>query len=275
MLKRVDYSQDVHDLKDWEIYEYESQDQHETGINTTRMRLPTRYDIAKYYKRNKLNLERGRWRKKPDGALLDFSDDFDWQITYSFPDTLHSNVSPKGKVYGGSAVTYRRLYLILCERCNYGEFFIDTYFNDVYPHTVKEEIDVALGNIKDELLFYASDVVFVGAVATKKGEFDKRYKVNRGMKKKLKEYERFAQEWEDQKSPELAEIIKRDIISCLETGQIPLNCRHTALTKKHRIWAGYDPDTVFYAMGDLIEHIQLFVRIGGNGQWRTRQGLQV
>ena len=273
-MNRVDYSKDA-ELLDEEIYDYDTRDTHETGINTTRMRLPNRYDLAKYYKRNKRNKERGRWVRKPEEDMFDFTEDFDWQITYSFPDTRHPNESPIGAIYGGNNVTYRRLYLILCERNNYGEFFIDTYFNDVYPNTVKEEIDVALNNIKDELILYASDVVLEGAVATKRGKLDARYRANRGMKKKLKEYQSFAREWEDKKGAELAEIIKEDIISSLETGQIPLNCEHTRSTERARLRAGYNEDPVFYAMGELIEHIQLFIKIGGTGKWRTRQGLLV
>jgi hypothetical protein len=56
-------------------------------------------------------------------------EDFDWQITYSFPSDLHNNVTGLGKIYGGETVTYRRLYLILCEAFNNGEFFVDEYFN--------------------------------------------------------------------------------------------------------------------------------------------------
>ena len=274
MLSR-DYSKDA-ELLDWEIYDYDTKDVHETGINSTRMRLPERYDIAKFYKRNKRNPERGQWVKKGYENLPAFSDDFDWQITYSFPSAIHNNISPLGKVYGGNSVTYRRLYLILCERFNNGEYFIDTYFDSVYPYTIKEDIDVELNNIKGELLLYAEDIVLEDAVVTKSGTLDKRYKSNRGIPSRIRDYHKFASEWEEKKGADLADKIKEDIIRCLENGQIPLN--HTTnmpSTIRRRLEAGYSDDQVFYAFGDLINHIQLFVKIGGNKKWRTRQGLLV
>lgn len=273
------YSRDVIETEGmfaYELLDYDTVEHNWTGINSTRMRLPERYDISKYYKRNKRNPERGQWVKKGYTSLPDISDDFDWQITYSFPSAIHNNVSPLGKVYGGNSVTYRRLYLILCERLNGGEYFIDTYFDKVYPYTVKETIDVELNNIKGELLLYVEDIVLDGAVVTKSGKLDARYKANRGMKSRIRDYQKFASEWEGKKGADLADIIKEDIIRCLENGQIPLN--HTANqpeTVRKRLEAGYSPDQIFFALGDLINHIQLFVKIGGNKKWRTRQGLLV
>ena len=273
---RKNYSRDVIETEGmfaYELLDYDTVEHNWTGINSTRMRLPERYDIAKFYKRNP---ERGQWVRKGYENLPAFSDDFDWQITYSFPSAIHNNISPLGKVYGGYNVTYRRLYLILCERLNNGEYFIDTYFDSVYPYTIKEDIDVELNNIKGELLLYAEDIVLENAVVTKSGTLDKRYKSNRGIPSRIREYHKFASEWEEKKGADLADKIKEDIIRCLENGQIPLN--HTTnmpSTIRRRLEAGYSDDQVFYALGDLINHIQLFVKIGGNKKWRTRQGLLV
>lgn len=264
-------------LLDWEIYDYDTQDVHETGINRKRMRLPERYDIAKYYKRNKRNPERGKWVNKNENEIPEFTDaDFNWQITYSFPSDLHNNVTELGRKYGGETVTYRRLYLILCEAFNGGEFFVDEYFNSVYPKSwVKERVDVELNNLKDELTYYASDLL-EGAVATRKGELDKRYSVvNRGMKTRIREWKAFARQWEEEKGEELAEIVAEDIKRALEVGEIPLNMKLSERTKKLRRYAGLNDTTVFYATGDLIDHIQLFVKIGGTGKWKTEQGLLV
>ena len=271
-----DYSKNEK-LLDWEIYDYDTRDVHETGINRKRMRLPERYDIAKYYKRNKRNQERGRWVRKNENEIPEFTDaDFDWQITYSFPSDLHNNVTELGKIYGGETVTYRRLYLILCEAFNGGEFFVDEYFNSVYPKSwVKERVDVELNNLKDELTYYATDLL-EGAVATKSGVLDKRYKVaNRGMKSRIREWRTFARQWEEEKGEELAELVAEDIKRALEIGEIPLNHKLSAGTKKRRIKAGLSPEPLFYATGDLIDHIQLFVKIGGTGKWKTEQGLLV
>jgi hypothetical protein len=270
-----DYSKNVKLLRN-EIIDYDTVDKHETGINKKRMRLPERYDIAKYYKRNKRNQEKGKWIHKNEDDLLEFTDAyFDWQITYSFPSDLHNNETESGKIYGGKTVTYRRLYLILCEAFNGGEFFVDEYFNSVYPNSwVKERVDVELNNLQDELTYYASDLL-EGAVATTKGELDRRYKANRGKKARIKEWQAFARQWEEEKGEELADYIANDIKRALEVGEIPLNRKLSERTKKLRRSAGLNDETVFYATGDLIDHIQLFVKIGGNGKWKTEQGLLV
>ena len=284
-MRKSDYSKNA-ELLDWEAYDYDTRDVHETGINDNRMRLPDRYDIAKFYKRNKRpssydefgnpRYEKGKWARKAEEDLPDISDDFDWQITYKFPAEIHNNVSPLNKAYGGAHVTYRRLYLILCERFNEGEFFVDEYFNSVYPSSyAKEAVDVELNNLKGELLYYLEDLT-EGAKITTRGTLDKRAtKINRGMASRIREWESFAREWEEEKGYELAEIIKDDIIRALGNGEIPLRHIMSAGTKKKRIQAGYEPEPLFFAMGDLIEHIQLFVKIGGNGKWRTEQGLVV
>ena len=53
-MTRVNYSKDV-PLIDEEILDYDTINHNETGINDGRMRLPTRYDISKFYRRNKRN----------------------------------------------------------------------------------------------------------------------------------------------------------------------------------------------------------------------------
>lgn len=265
------------DLLDIEIFDFDTKDEHETGINDDRMRLPNAYDISKYYKRNRRNREKGKWVKKSDDELLDFSSDFDWQITYKFPNTVRNNKTHLGATYGGANVTFRRLYLILSERFNGGNYFIDDYFDTVYPHTVKKEIDLELNNIKKDLLPVAEDYLD-GAVVTKNGNFDKRYKSNRGMKSKLKEYESFARAWEDNEGVYLAKIIKDDIINCMISGQLQMECishLDSAETKRRRAKAGLSREPVFLATSQLIESLQLFVRIGGNKQWQTKQGILV
>ena len=296
MLK-VDYSDDVL-LLPYEADDYDTKDAraflemdeeppagiHPTEINRTRMRLPERYDIAKYYARLRRNKneewlnpvtdeyetvkrragEYGSWKNKRKKDLPDITSisNVEWQITYNFPDTLHNNVSENGYIYGGETVTYRRLYLILCERFNQGEFFVDTYFRDVYPHSVKEEVDVALLTVKDELRMYKYDVVLNGAKLTRKGNLDKRAtRINEGYEAKLQEYESFKESWENKKGDELADLIAYDIQRALANGEIPLNATHTPETERKRLEAGYDAKTVFYAMGDLIDHIQLYVKI--------------
>ena len=272
------------EIDDYDTISFWEEGEHPTGINKSRMRLPEFYDISMYYQRLKRNSrgkwlnpetgeyetvtrkkgEYGHWKKLPENKLPEVTDvDLNfWRITYNFPDTLHNNRSPLGKTYGGAHVTYRRLYLILCEHYNNREYFVDTYFRDVYPHTVKEEVDVALQSMKDELLMYRNQVVLEGARVTRNGNLDKRFKKqNAPYVKALQEYNTFANNWQDTKGEELAELIADDIKRSLADGVIPLNNIHTKSTEKKRIQVGYDPETVFYAMGDLIDHIQLYVKV--------------
>ena len=284
-LREADYSSDAK-LREYEIYDFDTEDEHETGINDGRMRLPSRYDISKFYKRyatpssydkfGNPRFEQGEWVKKAPEDRPRFTDmDFDWQVTYKFPSTPHNNISPLGKVYGGANVSYRRLYLILCERFNGGEFFVDEYFNSIYPQSwVKEEVDVELNNIKDELMYYAEDIT-EGAKITKAGRLDRRQKGYANYAKALDEWSSYAREWEDDKGERLAERIKDDIIRALANGEIPLNHSLSPKTQRERVRVGYEPEPLFYAMGDLIQHIQLYVKIGGNGKWKTEQGLVV
>ena len=259
---------------------------HPTGINKNRMRLPEFYDISKYYKRYKRDVkaewynpatgeyetvtrnkgEYGRWVDLPKNKVPDITDvDLkDIIITYSFPDTLHNYISPNSHVYGGQTVTYRRLYLILCERFNNGDFFVDEYFKSVYPFTVKDEVDVALQTMKDEIEMYRDQVALSGAKLTKKGQLSKakRYaKINAPYQQAYQEYMQFKEEWEDSHGDELADLIADDIKRALANGEIPLNWEHTRETIRKRVQAGYAEEPVFYAMGDLIDHIQLYVKV--------------
>ena len=265
------------ELLENEIYDFDTKDALETGINEDRMRLPEAYDISKYYKRNRRNREKGKWVRKDESDLADISNDFDWQITYSFPNTVRNNKTSTGSSYGGKNVTFRRLYLILCERFNGGNYFIDDYFDTVYPYTVKKEVDDSLDKIKNDLLSVADDYL-EGAVATKNGNFDRRYKANKGMKSRLRQYETFAKAWEENEGVYLSKIIKDDIINCMLTGQLQASCIahfNEASTKKERERKGLPREPVFLATAQLIESLQLNVRIGGNGKWHTKQGILV
>lgn len=259
-------------LQPYEILDYNTLS--ETGINSFGMKLPKAYDITKYFKRNKRNRNKGKWVKK--GNILDFSDDFDWQITYSFPDTIRDNAS-NGVPYGSPSMSFRRLYLLLCEKYNGGNYFIDEYFDTVYPYTVKDTVDAYLDSVKETMLGVAANYL-ADAVATKRGTFDKRYKQNIQARKNLRDYHLFARQWEEKEGDYLAQIIKDDIINCMATGQLQASCiRHinTERTINKRISAGFEAFPTFMASAQLIESIQLFVKIRGNGQWKSEQGILV
>ena len=273
MLK-IDYSVNA-DLYEFEEFDWDTIRPNETGINDDRMRLPTQYDIAKFYKRYKRKnkygkREEGRWVNKKRADLPDFSDDFEWQITYKFNDHLRIPTTPTGDTYGGNYVTLRRLYLILCERLNGGKFFIDEYFNDVYPYTIKDDVDARLENLKREIIAgYIETAEDFGVRVTKKGTVYKADRRKRGLRKVLNDYSAQAQEWENREGKEIADMIREHIAGCLESGQIPLEIennkpRTTSLRERY----GLPEEPRFYATGQLINNLVLFVRIRGKNEWR-------
>lgn len=292
-MTRVNYSKDA-PLLDEEILDYDTLNYNETEINDGRMRLPSRYDISKFYQRNKRNRgkhragEYGKWKNKEDKDLPDISDDFNWQITYAFPATLRNPKTASGATYGGKHVTFRRLYLILCEHFNGGEYFIDTYFDSVYPYTVKPIIDEKLSVVKQELIELAdSTIEELNEINAEEGleevKINKDGTLSRSAKRRnkraykaLEEYETFAQAWEDSEGEEVASLVKEDIISCVTSGQLP--CQFTSpaqSTMRKRLSAGLGGVPLFSATEQLINSIQLFVKIGGNEEWRTQSGLVV
>lgn len=273
-MRSIDYSDNI------SLYEYESHDwdvslTHVTGINDDRMRLPTRYDIAKFYKRfrrpNKYGKrEEGVWKKKARADLPDISDDFDWQITYDFGDYLRSATTPTGNTYGGEYVTMRRLYLILCERLNGGKFFIDEYFDQVYPLTIKQDVDARLADLKKEITKgYIETATDFGVRVTKKGKVYKADRKKRGLRKVLKEYSVKAEAFEAREGKEIADMIKDHIIGCLESGQLPLEIENnTVATERLRAKYGLPETPRFYATGQLIRSMTLYVRLRGKNEWR-------
>ena len=267
-MRSIDYSEDV-DLYEHEQYDWDTVRPNETGINDGRMRLPTRYDIAKFYRRNKRNKEQGKWTKKKSEDLLDFSDEFDWQITYNFDDYLRNPMTPTNNQFGGSWVTMRRLYLILCESLNGGRFFIDEYFDQVYPYTIKQDVDARLADLKKGILAgYIETAVDFGVRVTKTGRVYKADAKRRGLRKVLKAYETEAEAWENREGREIADMIKEHIRGCLESGQIPLEIQDDSeRTERLRRRYGLPETPRFYATGQLINSLRLYVNIRGKGEW--------
>jgi DNA topoisomerase IA len=90
----------------------------------------------------------------------------------------------------------------LCEHFNDGDFFVDEYFNSIYPGSwVKDTVDVALNNLKDEFVYYAEDIT-EGAELTKTGRLSRKQKGYKKYARALKEWSSLAREWEDKKGDE-------------------------------------------------------------------------
>ena len=141
---------------------------------------------------------------------------------------------------------------------------------------MKDYVDEKLKEVKEELIDVAESAI--GNVRLKAdGSLDLRYKDNKGLKTRIKDYEKFARAWENDVGKELATLIKDDIINSLMVGIIPLNKKGlSAKTQEIRRKAGLDsPMSVFYASGQLIENMLLYIRLGGKGNWETQQGLMV
>lgn len=230
----------------------------ESEVTEDTMKLPNTEDVTNY-------------------IVNEQNEDFNFEVDYEFPNTVRNNRTPNGMTYGSANMTFKKLYQLLCEKFNSGDYFITDYFETVYPYTIKPEVDEYLSIVKEDLLSLASDTL-EGAKVTKKGTLDKRYKINRSMQEKLREYESFAKLWEEDEGRYVAKMIKDDIISCMLSGQLQTTCLHhvnTIATKSKRMKVGLPSEPTFVATQQLIRSLQLFVNLGGNKKWKTRQGILV
>lgn len=244
-MEKIDYSEEI------ELNENES--------DIESLHIPKRYDI--------------------EDTLKDFmftDEDFDFQITYKFKSGIRRTIF-NGVKYGASNMTFRRLYEILCQHFNSGDYFIEQYFDSVYPYNgMKDYVDDKLNEVKEELTDVAESMI--GNIRLKAdGTLDLRYKDNKGLKTRLREYDKFARAWENDVGKDIATQIKEDIKASLMSGAIALTKKSLSpKTQEIRHQAGLDnPMSVFYASGQLIDNMLLYVKIGGKGNWETQQGLMV
>lgn len=215
-------------------------------------------------KRHETELE----EKMPEDFLYEgketSAEDYDWEITYQFSSAYRDNTTPSGRPYGNPLMTFRRLYIILCEKFNAGSYFIDDYFKYVYPSTMKETVEKRLENTKRAYLDLVDEL---HERIRENGTLDKRYKAN-------KELLIFGNETVQEEADVLAEWVKEDIKACLEIGIIPLNFSLSRDTIKLREELGIHSDKEFFAMGHLIDDLRIFFRIRRK-EWQTRQGIMV
>lgn len=194
-----------------------------------------------------------------------FSKEYSWQVTYKFSSKVRPNMFKTQ--YGSKRMTYRRLYVILCEKFNNGQYFIDDYFNNIYPHNgMREKVDAELNDIwanaVNEYEERLEDAIF-----TRQGLLDKRY---RKKLKELKEYKKSLESVVDTKGNQLAREIKEDIVRCLSTGQIPLSSSVlSTATQEKRIKAGLPSDPKFFASGNFVKDITIYCRLEKK-KWQTK-----
>lgn len=181
--------------------------------------------------------------------------EWDWQITYKFSSAVRPNVF-NGVTYGASGMTYRRLYEILCKHCNDGNYFIDDYFNTVFQQSyIKKELEAKLKGIREGYKTLDSLI--------KRRKSDNRY--NQSYSRKIAELGEFidkAVDFVEHDIDKIAEKIKEDIINSVSTGLVtyyPDTLADSTMELRNR--AGFPSDPKFYASGNFINNIFLYIRL--------------
>jgi hypothetical protein len=196
-----------------------------------------------------------------------------FQMLYNFSWGIRRNRFPliggKGKgTYGDSGLSFRLLYEMLCKAFNYGNYFIDDYFKLVFPHRQvgKRFFDaetVLKKNMSDEFQQWTADLPRRKDGVTP----DMRY-AKKGFR--LADFRLWKNASVRAEYAELAEEIRRDIIVCMSTGKLVLrggeNAEVSSATMKARKRLGgmKSWSRLFYASGQLIEHMNIFINIAGD-----------
>ena len=85
-----------------------------------------------------------------DSSVLD-SNSYEWKLTYQFSSSFRDPFRQGKGQYGNPNLTFRRLYIILCYHFN-DSYFIDDYFEKVYPSTMKDIVEARLEGTKKAFL---------------------------------------------------------------------------------------------------------------------------
>jgi hypothetical protein len=190
-------------------------------------------------------------------------DDGEYQISYSFSRavrrtsfTLKGSISGKAQ-YGEQGMSFRVLYEFLCRYFNSGDYFIDTYFATIFDTRSVYERFMSLNDSIADAIAEEELSMRQGVRFKKDGTPDMRY--NTG--KRYSNYKVWQDPVRKNEASRVAEDIKRDIIVCLSTGRIPLRKQHVSpeTAKVRARFTALDPNMFFFASGQLIEHLSLFV----------------
>jgi hypothetical protein len=198
-----------------------------------------------------------------------------FQITYKFSHGTRKNTfllknalqrQPKATgEYGASNWSFRMLYEFLCEVYNGGYPFVDTYFSQVFKtRTVYAEFKAIYETIQQDI--NAEQAALYKALPLKKdGTPDMRYTAS----KRFKDFTVWQNPIIKHDCTVIAEKIRADIVRCLSTGRIPLRKQGVAeKTKKRREeLLGLDSRRFFFASGQLIKHLSIYVEVGKDARW--------
>ena len=187
------------------------------------------------------------------------------QITYNFSMATRDNVfvttGGQTRTYGVRGLSFRLLYEFLCQHYNGGEYFIDTYFAEVFPtRQVYDEFqglnDRVLEAVEEEKERRLAEIPL-----KKDGTPNMRYRIS-------KEFMNLAF-WKKPivraECSRVADEIKNDIVRCLATSQIPLRKQSVSDRTKavRETMPELDAKVFFYASGKLIRSLSVFVELKG------------
>lgn len=191
----------------------------------------------------------------------------EYQITYNFSHGIRRNTfrTKTGGVgaYGRSGLSFRLLYDFLCRYFNGGEYFIDTYFEQVFPtRGVFEKLQSLNDDVVEEVKKENAEV-YATLPKKKDGTPNMWYRISKLFMKIVKVWTKPALKTV---AARLSREIKQDIKICLSTGKLPLRKQSVAeSTMKERARFGVlDPKQFFFASGQLIDALRIYVNIQGD-----------
>ena len=212
---------------------------------------------------------------RPEDFDPRFFDMGPFQVTYNFSHAIRKNNFPvkhqlpfstkSVKKYGASGWSFRMLYEFLCEVYNMGVPFVDTYFEHVFPsRPVYTKFLSLYEDIQDGINREQFDL-FSTVPLKSDGTPDMRHTVS----KRFADFSVWRAPIIRQGCKSLAGEIRHDIEICLSTGKLPLRGRHgTTISRKSErlrdtLGGMAHRNRLFYASGQLIRHLNIYIEIGG------------
>jgi hypothetical protein len=185
------------------------------------------------------------------------------RITYNFSYGTRINQfvrasGGKGR-YGTDGISFRLLYEFLCSSFNGGEYFIDTYFEKIFN---TREVYGRLNTINDDIISDiedAQDQLFSDLTLKEDGTPDMRYTTSR----RYTSLDVWRNPIRMAACTDVAHAIQDDVVQCLASGRIPLRKGEVAESTKRlrEQFIGLDSVKFFYASGQLIRHLNVFVSL--------------
>ena len=236
--------------------------------------------------------------------LFDDTSKADFEITYDFSSAIRNNVfvnvNGKRVKYGADGWSFRTLYEYLCATYGGGTYFIDTYFERFFPvswaqheyfelkmlvqhsvwqdiwnmrkawdlsrrRTLREFVAAAVGADPKKYRYRDERGRFISGInyTTAPMERDLRAALAGGGWAKLLSHRRH--EIED-KMRYLSDSIREDIIMHLRRGELTRKAADKTLTKRLKLGM-YDSNALFYASGQLIKDMKLYIQLDSGG-WK-------